>query len=188
MSTYTRHLREQLVRHYRWLRRYGLNDSHSGNASVRNGSSIWLTPTGACADLLKPKHLIRCRLGKTRCPGASLDTALHFSVYECNPQAQTLLHSHGPYSVAWSMEGQDFIPPDFEGQYYFKRVPVLNIAYGDYLTQAPEQVGKALAKYPLVMVKGHGVYAQAESINLAYKWTCSLEQSAKTAWLRRLMG
>ncbi|HKF93705.1 MAG TPA: class II aldolase/adducin family protein, partial [Gammaproteobacteria bacterium] len=45
-------IREDIVRYYRWLRRYGYNDSHSGNASVRYGDAIWVTPTGACADTL----------------------------------------------------------------------------------------------------------------------------------------
>ena len=46
--------RSDLVRHYLWLRRYGLNDSHSGNASVRDGELVWVTPTGCCADTLRP--------------------------------------------------------------------------------------------------------------------------------------
>ena len=45
-------LKQELVQHYGWLRKYGYNDSHSGNASVRDDSTIWVTPTGACADTL----------------------------------------------------------------------------------------------------------------------------------------
>lgn len=40
-------LKDDLVRHYHWLRQYGLNDSHSGNASVRNGETFWITPPAA---------------------------------------------------------------------------------------------------------------------------------------------
>ena len=43
--------RLDLIRHYRWLRQYGLNDSHSGNISLRSGDDYWISPTGACADL-----------------------------------------------------------------------------------------------------------------------------------------
>jgi L-fuculose-phosphate aldolase len=38
------------------------------------------------------------------------------------------------------------------------------------------------------VVSGHGVYAAAENLNLAYKWSCSLELSAKTAFLARQAG
>lgn len=181
-------LREDLVRHYRWLRQYGNNDSHSGNASVRDGNTVWVTPTGACADTLQADDLIACQLDGDCGEGSSLDTRLHLAVYRRNPGAGALLHSHGPYSVALTMGKGDFIPPDFEGQYYFTCVPVLDIRYEDYLAKSPELVAEALADNRVVVVRGHGVYAAGETINLAYKWTNSLELSAKTAFIAAQAG
>lgn len=180
--------REDLVRHYHWLRQYGNNDSHSGNASVRVEDDFWVTPTGACADLLSADQLIRCEINGDCSKGASLDAGLHRLVYRHNAAARAVLHSHGPYTVAMTMDGEDFIPVDFEGQYYFKHIPVITIPYADYIAEAPQQVAEVLTEHPIMVVRGHGVYAQAESINLAYKWTCSLELSAKTAWLAQQAG
>jgi L-fuculose-phosphate aldolase len=177
-----------LIRHYRWLRQFGLNDSHSGNASIRDGDAVWVTPTGACADTLEVEELIRCQIGGSPGAGASLDAPLHVAVLEANPSARVVLHSHGPYTVAMTLDGEDYLPPDFEGQYYFGQVPVLNIAYADYLDESPRRVARELMRSPIVVVRGHGVYAQADSVNLAYKWTCSLELSAKTAYLARQAG
>ncbi len=181
-------LRDELVRYYHWLRRYGLNDSHSGNASVREGDHYLITPTGACADTLCAADLLTCPLQGAPVAGASLDAPLHQAVYRHNPQASALLHSHGANSVAMTLDGRNFEPVDFEGQYYFGQVPVINIPYQDYLAQAPERVATALAQHPVVIVRGHGVYACAETLNLAYKWTCSLELSARTALLARQAG
>jgi L-fuculose-phosphate aldolase len=178
-------LRLDLVRHYRWLRRYGLNDSHSGNLSVRGGTDYWITPTGACADTLEGDDLVRCPLDDRPPQGASLDAPLHRQVYLQNPGAMVVMHSHGPYSIAMTLNGEDFLPEDFEGQYYFRRIPVLDIPYAAYLERAPAAVAGALAESPVAVVRGHGVYACAKTLNLAYKWTCSLESSAKTAWLAR---
>ena len=172
-----------LIEHYRWLRQYGLNDAHSGNASVRDGESIWVTPTGACADTLSAEQLIACNLDGQCQAHASLDAPLHVRIYQRNAAATCVLHSHGPYTLAMTMNGEDFYPIDFEGQYYFDVIPVLNIAFDDYLAQSPEQVSKTLVNYPICVVRGHGVYAQAETINLAYKWTCTLEHVAKVAYL-----
>ena len=180
--------RLDLTRHYRWLRQFGLNDSHSGNLSVRGDTDYWITPTGACADTLEADDLVRCALTAPPPPGASLDAPLHRQVYLKNPGARAVMHSHGPYSVAMTMNGRDFRPADFEGQYYFPRVPVLDIAYADYTSIAPAAVADMLRDYPVVVVRGHGVYACAENLNLAYKWTCSFEQSAKTAFLARQAG
>lgn len=181
-------VKKELVRYYHWLRQYGYNDSHSGNASVLVDDVFWITPTGACADILGADHLVACRVDGTIADGASLDAPLHQAVYQNNLRARAVFHSHGPYSVAMTMNGEDFIPLDFEGLLYFPKVPVINIPYADYLAKSPTGVAAVLSKYPIMVVRGHGVYACAESLNLAYKWTCSLEQSAKTAHLAKQAG
>lgn len=182
-------LRDDLVQYYRRLREYGYNDSHSGNASVREGEFLWVTPTGAFAELLKPHDLVACPLEGDIPPGASLDAALHRGVYLGNPQVNAVLHSHGAYTVAATLDGADFLPVDFEGRYYFPRGPVLDIAYDDdYWREAPRRVAEALRDSRVVVVRGHGVYAAGETLELAYKWTCSLELSAKTAVIARQAG
>jgi L-fuculose-phosphate aldolase len=180
--------RDDLVQYYRWLRERGYNDSHSGNASVRENDFFWVTPTGAFAELLKPHDLIACPLHGDVPAGASLDTALHRAVYAACPGARAVLHSHGAYTVAITLGGEDFVPPDFEGRHYFGRVPVLDVPYAEYWTQAPARVAQALASSPVAVVRGHGVYARGETLELAYKWTCSLELSAKTAVIARQAG
>ncbi|MEE8482662.1 MAG: class II aldolase/adducin family protein [Acidiferrobacterales bacterium] len=181
-------LKRELVETYRWLRQYGLNDSHSGNASIREGDVIWITPTGAGADTLSDTDLVACNIKGDIGDNASLDAPLHIAVYQTNAETRCVLHSHGPHTVAITLDGKDFKPVDFEGAYYFERVPVLNISYRDYLDDSPGQVSRALSKYRIAVVRGHGVYAGAETINLAYKWTSSLEQSAKTSFLAHQAG
>jgi L-fuculose-phosphate aldolase len=175
--------KNELVQHYRWLRQFGLNDSHSGNASVREADHFWVTPTGACADTLTENDLVKVSLQGDIPKDASLDAALHRAVYTRNDTAQCVLHSHGPYSITMTMDGKDFTPIDFEGQYYFSHIPVLNIAFDDYLEQSPHQVARSLATNKVCVVRGHGVYAQAPGINLAYKWTTTFEHVAHIAYL-----
>ncbi len=180
--------RQELIQHYQWLRRYGINDSHSGNASIATAEQVWVTPTGACADTLQADELIACSPGEEAPSGASLDAPLHLAVYAANPLAGAVLHSHGPYTVAWSFCGKDFLPADFEGQLYFPRVPVLTIPFDRYLQQSSSQVADCLREYPICVVRGHGVYSWGKTMNQAYKWTCSLEWSVKTWFLARQAG
>ena len=176
-------LKQELVEHYLWLRHYGNNDSHSGNASFRFHDEIWITPTGCCADTLTPEDLVCCHINGDKEEGASLDANLHIQVYQQNIDAKSVIHSHGPHAIALTLNGDDFVPVDFEGQYYFPHVPVISIPYEQYIEQAPEAVANALKDHKVAVVKGHGIYSSAESINLAYKWNCSLELSAKIAYL-----
>lgn len=176
-------IKQELVNHYRWLRQNGNNDSHSGNASFRFHDEIWITPTGCCADTLRPEDLVCCHINGDKGEGASLDANLHIQVYQQNSDAKSVIHSHGPYAIALTLNGDDFVPVDFEGQYYFPNVPVITIPYDQYIEQAPEAVANALKEHKVTIVKGHGIYSSGESINLAYKWNCSLELSAKIAML-----
>ncbi|MBE0438622.1 MAG: class II aldolase/adducin family protein [Gammaproteobacteria bacterium] len=178
-------LKRDLVQHYMWLRQYGCNDSHSGNASFRWHDEIWVTPTGCCADTLHADDLVCCHSDGLVETGASLDAALHIQIYQRNPHARAVFHSHGPYTVALTLNGKDFVPIDFEGQYYFPNVPVISIPFERYVELAPVAVSESLKAHKVAVVRGHGVYASAATINLAYKWSCSVELSAKTAWLAR---
>ncbi len=180
--------KQGLVQIYRWLRQNGNNDSHSGNGSLRDGDRIWVTPTGACADTLGVDQLVECPVAGPCGQNASLDGPLHQRVYQQNPKARAVLHSHGPYTVAATLNGENFSPLDFEGQYYFPLVPVIIIGYDRYLEESPAAVAATLARYPVMVVRGHGVYAWGETLNLAYKWTCSLELCAKTAVIARHLG
>lgn len=181
-------VREELVRYYRLLREHGLNDSHSGNASVRDGDIVWVTPTGCSADTLAPGDLVRCHVDGDIGDGASLDARLHVMVYRKNATARAMLHSHGAHTVALTLNGQDFIPADFEGRYYFPRVPVIDAPYSEYVSRSAELVSNVLRDHRVTVYRGHGVYAQGETLNLAYKWTSSLELAAKTYWLAKLAG
>ena len=180
--------RDDLIAYYRLLRTHGYNDSHSGNGSVRAGDTVWVTPTGACGDTLASEDLVACPVDGDPAPGASLDAALHLAVHRARPAAGAVLHSHGAHAIALSLTGDDFVPIDFEGAAYFPRVPVLDIAYADYVAQSPAAVATALAEHPVAIVRGHGVYAWGETLDRAYKWNCSLEASARIAWLARVAG
>jgi L-fuculose-phosphate aldolase len=175
--------KQSLIQYYHWLRMYGYNDSHSGNASIRQEETFCVTPTGACADTLLEEELKCGNLTSPPPEGASLDAELHRQVYLNNPSAMAVLHSHAPHLVALTMGGEDFVPQDFEGQYYFGIIRVVDLPYDRIIQEAPVAVSEMLKELPLAVVRGHGVYAQGKDLNQAYKWICSAELSARTAWI-----
>lgn len=172
--------REQLVFYYRLLRQHGYNDAQSGNASVRTADGFVITPTGAGGDDLCAADLVTCSLQELPPEGASFDSRLHQLVYASQTEAQAILHSHGPYSIAASFTGDDFRPVDFEGKHYFSQVPIVPIPsrFEDYLREVPERVASALSQSPIAMIASHGVYAWGHGLRDAYRWTCALEHSA----------
>lgn len=174
---------------YRALRQYGLNDSHSGNASVRAGADVWITPRGAPADALSAADLVGCRLPEKTGAGASMDAGLHLAVYRADARFGAVLHAHCPHVLALTLKGAPFEPVDHEGRMYFPSVPVIMLGDGDYwdlhVREAPSRVARELARHCACVLAGHGVYARGETLDEAYKWLCSLEHSARIAWLAR---
>jgi L-fuculose-phosphate aldolase len=177
-----------LVTYYRLLRVHGLNDAHSGNVSLCDGVHVWITPTGACADLLAPEDILSFPLVDDPPPGASLDAPLHRAVYRRNPEARAVFHAHGTYALALSLSGGNLRPIDFEGAYYFGDVPILDVPYADYVRLAPTRVAETLRDHPLCLIRGHGLYAWGRTPDQAYKWLSSYESSARLVALARLLG
>lgn len=171
--------RLELIRTLQRLRADGYNDAATGNASVRAGKRFWITPSSAVRDTTIPPDLIACSLDTPIPEGASLDAPIHREVYRQQPQTGAVLHSHGPHSVAVSFAGRDFEPADFEGARLLGSVPVLSIKPEAHLERAPAAVAEALGVAPICIVAGHGVYARGATIRDAYRWTMTLELSAR---------
>jgi len=172
-------VRDVLVRYSQWLRRRGFNDAETGNASVRLGERFWITPSGAGADELRREDLVACTVEGDIPEDASVDAPIHQAVYRAQPEAAAVLHSHGPYSVAVSFGGRDFAPSDFEGSRLLGSVPVLAVDPEQHLEKGAAVIAGALADYPVCAVAGHGVYARGRDLKEAYRWTSTLELSAR---------
>ncbi|MCJ7556959.1 MAG: class II aldolase/adducin family protein [Gammaproteobacteria bacterium] len=180
--------KRELVTFYGRLQKSGLNDSHSGNASVRCEQGMWITPTGAGADSLDLNDLVLCPAGSTPTPGSSLDAPLHAAIYLKLPEARAILHFHPAHAIALTLDGQDFLPEDFEGSYFLNRVPVLDLPYDRYTVDSPDAVSDALLENRVAIVRGHGAYVCGNCLDQAYKWASALESSARITWLARVAG
>ena len=95
---------QQLVFYYQLLRQHSLNDSHSGNGSVRLSDSFVVTKTGACADTIQQSELVSCHFDKPLPENASLDASIHKLIYQSNSQCEAVLHAHNPLTVALTFQ------------------------------------------------------------------------------------
>ena len=176
---------DQLTSYYRLLRQYGLNDSHSGNASIRISNDMWITPTGASADTLTAADLVYCPGNMPPPSNASQDNGLHRAIYEQRNDVKAVLHGHPIHAIALTMSGDDFEAEDFEGKSYFGTVPVVDIDYEHYFERSVEIISQVLADNDIVIVRGHGVYSCGSTLEHAYKWISSLELSASISHISR---
>jgi ribulose-5-phosphate 4-epimerase/fuculose-1-phosphate aldolase len=111
-------LREELCRVGRSLFERGYAHATAGNLSARlPDGSFLITPTDACLGFLEPARLALVDAQGTQRSGdrASKTLALHRRIYDSDPEARCVIHTHSTHLVALTLAGvwqaDDILPP-----------------------------------------------------------------------------
>ncbi len=112
--------RDEIVRVGRSLFHRGYVHATAGNLSVRlpDAQGFLITPTDACLGFLEPDRLAHVNPDGTQRSGdrASKTLALHRRIYEADPDAHCVIHTHSTHLVALTLTGEcvagsDVLPP-----------------------------------------------------------------------------
>lgn len=112
-------LRDEIVRVGRSLFQRGYVHATAGNISVRldGEQGFLITPTDACLGFLQPDRLAQVTPDGTQIAGdrASKTLALHRRIYDADPEARCVIHTHSTHLVALTLAGvwsdHDILPP-----------------------------------------------------------------------------
>ena len=110
-------LREEICRVGRSLHARGYVHATAGNISVRLPDGYLITSTDACLGTLEPDMLARLDVQGVQTGGdrASKTLALHRRIYDADPQARCVIHTHSTHLVALTLQGvwsdDDILPP-----------------------------------------------------------------------------
>jgi ribulose-5-phosphate 4-epimerase/fuculose-1-phosphate aldolase len=127
-------LREEICRVGRSLFARGLVHATAGNISVRlpGGEGFLITPTDACLGELTPGALAWVDADGTHRSGdrPSKTLALHRHIYDAEPEAGCIIHTHSTHLVALTLQGvwrTDAILPPITPYFVMKvgRVPLV---------------------------------------------------------------
>jgi L-fuculose-phosphate aldolase len=156
------------------------NNSHSGNLSIRCGDRIVITRTGAMlANLDAGDLVVTSRLPTpSERERASSELAVHLNIYSTTG-CRAIAHGHAlaAVAVAWTTDRIKLI--DVEGAYYFGSVPVLEHVPATADPALGEAVAAVLATEPIVILRGHGAFAAADSLEVAMQRIVSVNDSAE---------
>ena len=112
-----RALRNEIVRVGASLFARGYVHATAGNVSVRLPDGYLITPTDACLGFLDPERLSKAALNGQPISGdpPSKTLALHRHIYEADPAARCVIHTHSTHLVALTLAGvwkvEDIVPP-----------------------------------------------------------------------------
>ena len=169
----------------------GLNNSHSGNLSIRlDDEHMIITRTGCMLHHIDHPDLITTAISHDdyQTLKASRELPVHRSIY-MHTKAKAIVHAHSPHVVAESLSGRHIennrlMLEDAEGLYYFpKGIPVIEAENAIASSEVAELVIPAFKEAPIVIVKGHGVFSIGDSLEEAYHWVAGVEHSTKILFL-----
>lgn len=167
----------------------GLNNSHSGNISVRFGDRIIITRRGSMLGHLQEGDLIETGLDRndSNITLASTEIRVHRAIYKRTP-ALAVVHAHPPHAIALSLVEDEIIPVDSEGSYLMHKIPVVCAEHTIGSEEIEQALPEVLNDYKAVMIRGHGSFAVGQLPEEAYQLTSSLEHSCRILVLTRSLG
>jgi L-fuculose-phosphate aldolase len=170
----------------------GAVTSHGGNLSVSNGTYIWITRTGSMLGHLLPGDIVQ--VGWDPGPAdeaASMELVVHRAMYHALAQkadetgavfgARAIVHAHSKHTVLRSLISNAIEPLDSEGKLILgESIPVFSAEN----TVASPEVAQLLAAMAragssIAVVRGHGPFALADTLEHAYRLVSCLEYSAE---------
>ena len=167
----------------------GMISSHGGNISVRLGDRVVIKRRGAMLGQLKPHDLIETGLDKndSGVTMASTELLAHRMIYQKTP-ALAIVHCHPRTAIAFSLSRDAIVPIDNEASYLLKKVPVI---YEEFASGTPEMANNlaaVLQSYKIVMLRGHGSFATGQTLDEAFHWSSTLEESCQIALYAKLIN
>jgi ribulose-5-phosphate 4-epimerase/fuculose-1-phosphate aldolase len=164
----------------------------TGNLSVRDGDTVWITPTGqslrhTTVDSLAAIDLAGKPLNENK---ASKEYPFHLAAYAAaGDRARALVHLHSTWSVLLScLDDLDEAQPlPVFTPYYLMRVAPLAVV--PYCRPGSEDlavvIGRAAEKSNCLLLRNHGVVALGRNMSEAVDRAEELEETCKLYFLSR---
>lgn len=163
--------------------------SHGGNISMRLGDRVVIKRRGAMLGRLKPHDLIETGIEKNDSGVALASTELivHRMIYKTTP-ALAIVHCHPRSAIAFSLSRDEIVPIDNEASYLLKKVPVIWEEFGSGTPEMAKHLADTLAQYKIVMLRGHGSFATGQTLDEAFHWSSTLEESCQIALAAKIIN
>lgn len=160
-----------------------LNNSHSGNLSIRLNRMMVITRSGAMLHRLEYDDIVETAIDHDDCETAraSRESGVHKAIYSAT-NAGAIVHAHPPAVTAISIIQDRIDPLDAEGRFFFPNgIPILRVGQAIASDEVAVKLPFLLKDFPIAIVKGHGTFAIGDSLDVALHWTSCLENIAQIA-------
>lgn len=172
-----------------FLDRRGLISSHGGNMSVRHGDKMIVKRRGAMLGDLRPWDIVEMSIEEidSKIMIASTEALVHRAIYR-ETDHLAVIHCHPVHTIALSLIEEEITAIDAEGAFNLKRIPILDLKLPVGPIESAIHVPKMLKNYKVVVVRSHGIFAGAETLEETYNWVTVCEEVSTIRYLTMLTG
>ena len=170
-----------IIRAGRYFHDAGLVTAASGNLSIRCGDRLLITCTGSVLGNLCESDIVTTGIDADddNTKRASSELAVHREIYR-RTAVKTIAHAHPLHSTALSMKERKIVPVSPEVLAVTGIVPVLGWGMEIRPGGLADIIAGALKSNPIVMVRGHGTFAAADTLDEACRCTVLFEDDCRT--------
>ena len=192
MQDHERAARQSLIDHCCAMNASGLSLGKSGNASLRWGEGLLITPTGRAYDRLQPEDIVFLSADGACGPGQLLPSSewrFHCDILRAFPETNAVVHTHSTYATALACVGRGI--PAFH--YMVAVAGGADIPCADYATfGTPELSAHILAALrggrKACLMAHHGQVATGKTLADAYALAQEVENLAQQYLLACSLG
>ena len=189
--------REMIINAVIRLQKAGLIINTSGNASIKVGEYVIITPSAATYKNLKPTDILVMNQDKEVVEGNLLPSSevdLHYSIYENDESIKAIIHTHSLYATAVSSIANELPAIHYQIVDLGGAIPVA--PYKTFGSPAlASTVVENICGKNAVLMQNHGAVTVAKNLEKALsrsillEWLCSLylisKQSGKPSLIKR---
>lgn len=183
-------LRQSIIAACRWMNAHGLNQSTSGNISVRIGDRMIITPSGIPYDQISPHMMVGMPLSDDPAPDLmpSSEWRFHQRLLASRPDMSVVVHAHPPYCTALAVQRRaipacHYMIAAFGGN----DVPLAGYAlYGS--DELADELARVMRERHACLMSNHGATVLGETIERALWRLEELETLARTYFLSSIGG
>ncbi|WJH32640.1 class II aldolase/adducin family protein [Paenibacillus sp. CC-CFT747] len=183
--------REGLSKYARRLAAKGLVAGPGGNISVRDGTTMLISPSGYDLSEIEPEMWCTVDLNSGQYglgeQKPSSEVAMHLDIFRARPDITAIIHTHPVNCIALGLVSRE-LPVCFPDQ----AALLGEVEFIDYIIPTTQELADAVVskamKADTLMLVNHGLVALGRNLREAYYRTEVAEESAKIFLLASAFG
>lgn len=184
-------MKNEVVKFGKLLYDKDLTSATSGNISIFDGKSIFITATGTALGFLKEDDVVEIDLNGNEAENgkkASSEKKMHIAIYKLRPDIKAIIHCHSPFATAFAACRKELASPIIaENIIYFGKIPVAPYAMPSSQKLVDNTV-KEFTDYDTVLMANHGIVAGGSDLTNAFHKIETAETYAKTYVYSKIIG